>query len=126
MYYDMKQNTMPYFSGYNGQNNGLMQRQEIIRVSGENGAKALQMPPNSSVLLLDETNPIVWLKTTDGAGYPTLTPYTISPYKQEEPIDLKSLEQRIANIEIKIGEITNESNSSKPESVAGKHVSNVK
>lgn len=86
------------------------QRQEIIKVSGENGAKAYQMPANSSVLLLDETMPIVWLKSTDGAGYPSLTPYTITPYEPEPPVDFKSLEQRIINIE----EIINaKSNSSK-------------
>ena len=42
----------------------------IVRVSGRPGAEAYQMAPNSEVLLLDETAPIVWLKTTDGAGYP--------------------------------------------------------
>lgn len=54
-------------------------RQEVIRVHGEEGAKAYQMAPNSSILLLDETAPIVWLKTTDGASYPTITGYKIEP-----------------------------------------------
>lgn len=57
------------------------------------------MPANSSILLLDEQNPIVWLKTTDGAGYPTITPYQITPYKPEEQPDYKSLETRIAKLE---------------------------
>ena len=43
--------------------------QQVVRVSGENGARSYQMGANSSVLLLDETEPIVWLKTTDGASY---------------------------------------------------------
>lgn len=74
-------------------------RQEITKVSGRNGAEMYQMAPNSSVLLLDESAPIVWLKTTDGAGYPTLAPYKITPYKQEEPVDVKSLEERVSKIE---------------------------
>mgnify|MGYP006988889365 CR=1 FL=1 len=75
------------------------QKYEIIRVSGRNGAEAFQMAPNSSTLLLDETAPIVWLKTTDGAGYPTLTPYSISLYQPEPEIDLKSLVARISKLE---------------------------
>ncbi len=35
------------------------QRQEVVRVNGRNGANAYQMAPNSSILLLDETAPII-------------------------------------------------------------------
>lgn len=48
--------------------NTTLQRQEVIRVNGRNGAEAYQMAPNSSILLLDETAPIVWLKTTDATS----------------------------------------------------------
>lgn len=79
-------------------NNNAM-RQEIIKVNGRGGAEAYQMPANSSVLLLDESAPLVWLKTTDGAGYPNLTPYSITPYSPEPSVDLHSLENRIAKLE---------------------------
>lgn len=47
-------------------------RYEIIRVNGENGAEALQMAPNSSLFVADETKPDrIWLLMTDGAGYKT-------------------------------------------------------
>lgn len=84
----------------NAQNNPLnLPRYEILKVNGKNGAEALQMGPNSSVLLLDETNPIVWLAQTDSAGYKTSTPYKIIPFEPEKPVDVKSLEERIANLE---------------------------
>lgn len=73
--------------------------QSVVRVNGENGAKAYQMSPNSSALLLDETSPIVWLVQTDGAGYKTVSPYTITPCQQEPLVDTKSLEARIARLE---------------------------
>lgn len=73
--------------------------QQVTKVNGENGARAFQLAPNSSVLLLDETKPIVWLKTTDGAGYPSLTPYTITPYQPEPIPDFHSLEERIKKLE---------------------------
>ena len=74
-------------------------RQEIIKVNGENGARAYNIAPNSSVLLLDEQNPIVWLKQTDGAGYPTITPYSITPFQPEPTPDMRSLEHRIEKLE---------------------------
>ena len=74
-------------------------RTEIIHVNGENGAMALQMMPNSQALLLDDTAPLVWLAQTDGAGYKTVTPYKITPYKAKEPVDIKSLEERLERIE---------------------------
>ena len=69
------------------------QRMEIVRVNGENGARAYQLPPNSSALLLDESAPLVWLIQTDGAGYKTATPYTIAPYQAQPAPDYNSLNQ---------------------------------
>lgn len=83
-------------------NNMLGARQQVIRVNGKNGADAYQMPPNSSILLLDQTAPIVWLKMTDGAGYPTVTPYDIAPHQTEPQIqqtDIKAMEARITRLE---------------------------
>lgn len=97
-----------YGNPYAGNSYMPAQRYEVIKVNGENGAQAFQLAPNSSVLLLDANEPIVWLKTTDGAGYPTLTPYSITPFVKKDPEDLyKSLDDRIKKLE----ELVNESNS---------------
>ena len=99
-------NQMPY---YNSQwaapqqsMNNMSPQYNIIQVNGENGAKAFQMGPNSRVLLLDETAPLVWFVQTDGAGYKTVTPYSITPYTPTQPIDLHTLEERISILEEKI------------------------
>lgn len=86
------------------QQNNMMgaQKYQVTRVNGKNGADAFQMPPNSSIFLLDETAPIVWLKITDGAGYPTVTPYDITPHQTEQQIqqvDLTNIEQRLTKLE---------------------------
>lgn len=94
------------------------QRTDVVRVNGRGGAEAFSMAPNSSIILLDETAPIVWLKTTDGAGYPTLTPYDISPHKDQEAINLQnmqSLEERISRLEA----VINESNAVDAQRVSG-------
>lgn len=74
-------------------------RSEITHVNGENGARAYQLAPNSSALLLDEHNPIVWLVKTDGAGYKTVDPYQIAPYQPAPPVDVNGLEERVKRLE---------------------------
>lgn len=75
------------------------QTQQVIRVSGENGARALQIGPNSSALLLDESGTMVWLCTTDGAGYKTVTAYDIAPHQAAQAPDYGTLENRIKRLE---------------------------
>lgn len=74
-------------------------RQEVVKVNGENGARAYPMGANSSALLLDETGVIIWLVTTDGAGYKTVAAYDINPHKVTETPDYSTLEQRIKRLE---------------------------
>lgn len=82
-------NTFPYFQ----------QRTEVIRVNGRPGAETYAIGPNSSALLLDESGTIVWLVTTDGAGYKTVAPYDISPHQTPAAPDFSSLEARIKKLE---------------------------
>ena len=92
----------PYFQQpFNtmGQYSQTPKRTEIIHVNGQNGAQAFQMLPNSQALLLDDTAPLIWLAQTDGAGYKTVTPYTIAPYQPEPEIDLKALDERLRKLE---------------------------
>ena len=103
---------LPYNNAYGGFNgnqynyipnsqNGL-QRQiqgDILRVSGINGVNALNLAPNTSVLALDETAPIVWLVSADGAGYKTPTPYDITPHKDEQAAMQSNFEERLTRLE---------------------------
>ena len=88
------------YNGNFGQYPYGLQRQEVVRVNGKNGAEAYQMAPNSSILLLDETRPVVWLKTTDGASYPTLNGYVITPLKEKDTTDtLSDIEKILSQLE---------------------------
>ena len=74
-------------------------QQQVVRVSGENGARAYQIGANSSALLLDESGLMVWLVTSDGAGYKTVSAYDITPHKAEPAADYGDLESRIKRLE---------------------------
>lgn len=87
------------YAGY-GQNPYQQQpKQEVVKVNGENGARAFPIGANSSALLLDESGELVWLVVTDGAGYKTVMPYDITPHQQAPTPDFNTLEQRIERLE---------------------------
>ena len=101
--FDYSQNPMynPMINPYLGAQRPYQQppRQEVIKVCGENGARAFQLGPNSSALLLDESGALVWLVTTDGAGYKSVAPFDISPHQATPEPDYGSLEERVKKLE---------------------------
>lgn len=89
----------PQFNGYNFNQQNVPQRYSITRVNGENGARSFQMMPNSETILLDTTQPVIWLAQTDGAGYLTVTPFDIKEHHESPPVDIRSLEERLKKLE---------------------------
>ena len=92
----------PFFNpyGYAPQPTPIQtQPQQVVRVNGENGARAFQLGANSSALLLDENGTQVWLVTSDGAGYKTVAAYDIAPHQAQPVPDFGSLEKRIKRLE---------------------------
>lgn len=57
--------------------------QNLIRVNGIDGAKAYQMPANSTVALFDSNNDIMYVKSTDGAGFPSIRTFSFTETKEE-------------------------------------------
>ena len=78
---------------------GFQRQEQVVRVNGRGGADAYAIGPNSSAMLLDESGTLVWLVTTDGAGYKTVSPYDITPHKEPQAPDYTSLEARIKKLE---------------------------
>ena len=72
---------------------------QVVKVNGENGARAYAIGANSSALLLDESGLMVWLVTSDGAGYKTVSAYDITPHQTVPAPDFGTLENRIARLE---------------------------
>ena len=70
---------------------------EIVKVNGQAGAQSLRLAPNSTLLALDTTAPLVWLCQADGSGYFTPEPYSITPYQAATPES--DFEKRLARLE---------------------------
>ena len=60
------------------------QTQNLIRVNGIDGAKTYQMPANSTVALFDSNEDIMYIKTTDGAGFPSIRTFNFVEITQNE------------------------------------------
>lgn len=58
------------------------QPQNLIRVNGIDGAKAYQMPANSTVSLFDSNEDIMYIKNTDGAGFPSIRMFKFEEIKE--------------------------------------------
>ena len=84
----------------NGYVNYMAPHYEVIKVNGEAGANNFQMAPNSSQILLDNTNPnLIWLVQTDGAGYLTASPYDVFPHQVQPQINVNDLAERVKHLE---------------------------
>lgn len=86
-----------YSSPYQQAN--ILPPQQVLQASGKSSIDALRMSPNSSVLIMDSTAPIVWLCTSDGLGNVSSVAYDINPHKDTPPVDMGSIEQRLAAVE---------------------------
>ena len=82
----------------------FQQVQQVVRVNGQQGANALQLAPNSSIIVADETDGNrLFLCMTDGAGFKTVRPIRCQ-FESEEPQQDKfaALDARIKALEDRI------------------------
>lgn len=114
----MSNNTSyPYSSGANAMNYGwnsaayngvaTLPRQEVVTVNGRQGAQLYQIGVNSSAFLLDVSGKILWLVTTDGAGYKTVQPYDITPHQDPPSPEFEALATRMSRLEDMINGLCN-------------------
>lgn len=82
--------------------------QQILQANGKESIKAIRMSPNSSVLIADTTEPIVWKCVSDGLGNVTTEAFDISHHKTEEEVEkettanlLNQISERLERLENK-------------------------
>lgn len=83
---------------------------QINCVNGRESAQAFSIGPNSSVVLVDNLEPKIWIVTTDSSGYKAVNGFRIIPDnepqqpipaegKVETPDPIKDLTERIEKLE---------------------------
>lgn len=58
---------------------------DLTSVTGIEGARAYPLPPNSRAALFDENQDLLYIKSTDGAGFPTVRTYRFEEVEPEVP-----------------------------------------
>ena len=91
--------------------NNILPKQKVIKVRGLTAARGIRMCQDSSIIIADEMDPIIYFCQTDTLGNLTVTPYDISPHKTDEEKQqdkileaLGLINQRLTNLEDRINE----------------------
>ena len=84
----------PNFTGYQN----VLPPQQILQANGKASIDALRMSPNSSVLIADQTQPIVWRCTSDSLGNVSSLAFDITPHKDESITEKEALASTLAEI----------------------------
>lgn len=99
---------MQYYSGYQPMFSPFQQRplqapsygqtqpEGLIRVTGMDGAKAYPLAPNSIVPLFDSERDVLYVKSADAGGFPTIRAFTFAPmeeFTQQQTADYVTREE---------------------------------
>lgn len=57
----------------------------LIRVTGVDGAKAYPVAPNGVVALFDADRDVMYIKSADAGGFPTIRAFTFAPMQDAAP-----------------------------------------
>lgn len=117
-----QQNPNNYYQSFQLQTSNFNQQTNITFVNGIEGAKAFQMSPNSSALLMDSDNSKFYVKSTDSLGVAKISSYSFTEDEslcgsnqtlqytadivQLSKEEYDSLMSRVAELEVKTNELS--------------------
>ena len=107
------------YSSYPTYPQNILPPQQILQANGRASINALKMSPNSSALIADQTQPIVWRCVSDSLGNVSAEAFDITPHKDEEVAEkealistLSRIEDRLTTLESKYESFTSRRNES--------------
>ena len=82
-------------------------RRTVDQVKGLEGANAYALGPDSSVIVVDSDQPLIWFISTDANGNKTMIqPYRIEKYDMPKPVtlddllaEMRSMNERLMRVE---------------------------
>ena len=81
--------------------------QQILQANGKASIDAIRMSPNSSVLIADTTEPIVWKCVSDGLGNVTAEAFDITHHKTEEEVEKENTNNLLTDISKRLERLEN-------------------
>lgn len=92
----------------------VLPQQQILQANGKASIDALRMAPNSSVLVADQTAPIIWKCVSDSLGNVSATAFDVTPRKTESEIEKENLMNTLKDI---VDRLTRLENKHEPDTV---------
>ena len=83
----------------------ILPPQQILQANGKASIDMIRMSPNSSVLIADTTQPIVWKCVSDGLGNVSKQAFDISPHKSEEEVEKENITALLQNISDRLNKL---------------------
>ena len=80
-------------------------QQQVITVAGADSLAQIQLAPNSSILVMDQAAPVVYLCQSDGVGKVTTTAYDIAPHKDAAAVQRESMDARLTVLEAAVARL---------------------
>ena len=81
--------------------------QQILQANGKASIDAIRMSPNSSVLIADTTEPIVWKCVSDGLGNVTAEAFDITHHKTEAEVEKETTNNLLTDISKRLERLEN-------------------
>ena len=81
--------------------------QQILQANGKASIDAIRMSPNSSVLIADTTEPIVWKCVSDGLGNVTAEAFDITHHKTDEEVEKENTNNLLIQISERLERLEN-------------------
>ena len=72
--------------------------QQILQANGKASIDALRMSPNSSALIADSTQPVIWKCISDSLGNVSATAYDVVPHKDEAVAEKETMTKSLESI----------------------------
>ena len=82
--------------------------QQVLQVDGKTSIDKMRMAPNSSLLALDRTAPIIWFCSSDGIGNVTATPFDFTKHEEQPEPSVASLQSQLDELKSSISQILEE------------------
>lgn len=83
----------------------ILPPQQVLQVDGKASVDKMRMSPNSSLLALDRTAPIIWFCSSDGIGNVTAVPFDYIKHESEPELSMSSLQSQLDDLKSSINQI---------------------
>lgn len=91
--------------GYQYDPRGILPPQQVLQVNGRESIEKLRMSPNSSLLAIDQTAPIIWFCSSDGIGTVTATPFDYTRHEDAPEPTIDSVQTQLDELKASVEQI---------------------